>query len=71
VKGVGQKTALNLIQSYGSIEKVYLHLEDQAGALRRNLEEGREMARLSRDLAAIRLDVPCPDIDRLLDRRYS
>ncbi len=69
VKGVGQKTALNLIQSYGSIEKVYLHLEDQAGALRRNLEEGREMARLSRDLAAIRLDVPCPDIDRLLDRR--
>ena len=67
VKGVGKKTAVRLIQSYGTLEDVYSHLEEQSGALRRNLEEGREMARLSRDLATIRLDVPCPDIERLLE----
>jgi DNA polymerase-1 len=68
VKGVGKKTALRLIQSYGTLEDVYRHIEEQGGALRRNLEEGREMARLSRDLATIRLDVPCPDIERILER---
>ena len=42
VKGVGKKTAVRLIQSYGTLEDVYSHLEEQSGALRRNLEEGRE-----------------------------
>ena len=59
VKGVGQKTAANLIKQYGSLEGIYQHLEDLAGkALGTRLAEGREDAELSRDLIRLRTDVP-------------
>lgn len=67
VKGVGAKTALQLISTYGTLDNVYRHLDQQKGALLNNLREGRESAYLSRDLAAIRLDVPIPHADRLLE----
>ncbi|MGM9538416.1 MAG: DNA polymerase I [Candidatus Onthomonas sp.] len=60
VKGIGEKTAMTLIQKYGSMENLYANF-DQAElkpAQRKKLDEGREMAKLSYDLATIRCDAP-------------
>jgi len=67
VKGVGSKTAFQLIRTYGTLDQVYRHLDDQKGALQKNLKEGRESAYLSKELAAIKLDVPLPDSSRLIE----
>jgi len=67
VKGVGPKTAFQLIKTYGTLDNVYRHLDQQKGALFKNLEEGRESAYLSHELSAIRLDVPLPNADRLIN----
>lgn len=59
VKGIGEKTALSLINEYGSLEKVYESLESiKKNAVRNNLTEHREMAYLSKELVTIHTDVP-------------
>jgi DNA polymerase-1 len=58
VKGIGQKTALKLLQAYQSIEAVYEHINEISGANHRKLEEGRELAFLSKKLATIQRDIP-------------
>ncbi|HEX3053554.1 MAG TPA: DNA polymerase I [Aggregatilineaceae bacterium] len=58
VDGIGEKTAATLIQTYGSVDGVYEHLDEIKGKLRERLETGREMAFLSQTLARIRRDVP-------------
>lgn len=58
IKGVGEKTASKLIAEYGSVVGVYDHLDEIKGALHAKLEEGRNSAFLSTDLATIRRDVP-------------
>ena len=58
VRGVGEKTAGKLIAKYGSIEAVLESLDDFKGKkLQERLDEGRENAFLSRNLATIRLDL--------------
>lgn len=60
VKGIGEKTAMSLLQRFGSIEELYANFEDPSikGAVRTKLDQGREMARLSYELATIRCDAP-------------
>lgn len=60
VPGVGEKTARDLMQKYGSLDAVYAHAEDEAlkPAVRRKLAEGRASAYLSYDLATIRTHAP-------------
>ena len=59
VKGVGEKTAIPLIQEYGSIGGVYEHLgEIGKPSLTRKLEEQRDMAMLSRELVTIDIHAP-------------
>ncbi len=58
VKGIGAKTATKLLQRYGSLEGIYEHLDEIKGAVRKKLEDGRDDAFLSRDLARIRRDLP-------------
>lgn len=58
VKGVGEKTAVKLIDTYGSLEGVYEHIEEQKGALKKKLVQDKEMAFLSRKLVTIMLDAP-------------
>lgn len=59
VKGVGPKTALPLIQKYGSIENIYQNIDkiEKAG-VKKKLEENRKNAFLSKELAAINCSVP-------------
>ena len=59
VPGVGEKTALKLIQQYGSIENVLNTAEtEQKGKLRERLIEHRDLAELSKHLATIDRAVP-------------
>ena len=59
VSGVGEKTAQQLIQEYGSIERIYEHLEEiESGRARKALEGQEERAQLSKRLATIVTDVP-------------
>jgi DNA polymerase-1 len=59
VKGVGEKGATGLIQTFGSVEAVYEHLEQiTAKRTREALEAGRDSAFLSKHLVTIVTDVP-------------
>ncbi len=58
VAGVGEKTALKLIQQFGSVEGVYEHIDEQKGKLKEKLEKDRENAFLSKKLATIDCHVP-------------
>ena len=60
VKGVGEKTAMDLIQRYNSIETIYADLSkvEAKPAVLNKLAEGEEMAKLSYDLATIHTDAP-------------
>lgn len=62
VKGVGEKTAIELIKAFGSIDGVYAALKKGdkkiGAALAARLREGEEDARFSRELAVIRADAP-------------
>ena len=60
VPGIGEKTALSLLEQYGSLDGLYAHLDEISGKLREKLENGREMAYLSRRLATIRTDCEIP-----------
>ncbi len=57
VPGIGKKTAAKLLEKYGSIEGVYENLDDLKGKQRQNIEENKDKAFLSRDLATIKTDV--------------
>jgi DNA polymerase-1 len=60
VPGVGEKTAKDLMAKFGSLESVYENLDsDQLKpAVRKKLQEGKDSAFLSYDLATIRTDAP-------------
>ncbi len=60
VSGVGEKTAMNLIGEYQTLENLYENLENGKikGALLTKLKDGRDMAFLSRSLSTIVKDVP-------------
>jgi DNA polymerase-1 len=61
VKGIGQKGAAKLIAEWGDLENLLSHVEEISAKRARNaLREGADDARLSKDLATLRLDAPLP-----------
>ena len=58
VPGVGEKTALNLIKQYKSIDEVYNHIDEQKGKLKEKLSENKDLAYLSRTLGTIDTNAP-------------
>ncbi len=60
--GVGEKTAIKLINEWGDIENLLDHIEDLKGALKKKVAENVEQIKFSKFLATIRADVPV-DID--------
>ncbi|MCE2489946.1 MAG: DNA polymerase I [Anaerolineae bacterium] len=58
VKGIGEKSGTTLLKQFKSIAGVYENLDEVRGAMRKRLEAGADMARLSRELAQIQRDVP-------------
>ena len=57
-KGVGEKTAIQLLQQFGSIENILANTDQLKGALQRKVQEQVEDIRFSRFLATIKTDVP-------------
>src|SRR5688572_8520074 len=58
VKGVGEKTAVKLVNQFGSVERLYENLPLVAGKLRETLATGRKQALLSRELASLARTAP-------------
>ena len=58
VKGIGEKTALKLIQEYSNIDNLYSNIDNIAGKLKEKLINDKDKAYLSHDLATIYKHVP-------------
>ncbi len=72
VRGIGEKTALSLIQKYKTVEGVYENLGEMKGAQLTKLTEGRDMAFLSRELGRICKEVPISaDLSALTRKEYD
>ena len=56
--GVGEKTAIKLVQEFGSIENLLEHTDQLKGALKVKVENNVEQIRFSKFLATIKTDVP-------------
>ena len=78
VKGIGEKGAKDLVQTYRTLDEIYVHLNELSSGLQKKLTESREMAYLSYELSKIRCDAPIeesldsygvkePDAPRLAD----
>ncbi len=79
IAGIGPKTAIPLIQQYGSLEGIYEHIDEiEKPALKNKLIEGKKDAVISKVLATINCEVPLefdfeaakltkPDFDKLRD----
>ncbi|MDY4635465.1 MAG: DNA polymerase I [Candidatus Limivicinus sp.] len=75
VPGVGEKTAMDLVQRYGEIKNIYENLDslEIKEGVRKKLAQGRESAEMSYWLATIIRDVPLdfkPE-DNLWDKNYT
>lgn len=71
VPGIGEKTAMNLVTTFGSLDGVYENLDSDriTKSVRKKLEEGRESARMSYDLATGDVHAPIAVDWPALDRR--
>ena len=58
VKGIGEKTALKLLQDFGTLEDIYFNIAYIKGSAATKLINGREKAFQSKDLATIYKEVP-------------
>lgn len=58
VKGIGEKTAINLLTKYGSLNDLYENIENVTGKTKEKLLADRDNAYMSYDLATIYRDVP-------------
>ncbi len=56
--GVGEKTAVKLLQQFGSIDNLLIHTDELKGALKIKIEENKDQIIFSRFLATIKIDVP-------------
>ncbi|MCL1877049.1 DNA polymerase [Candidatus Saccharibacteria bacterium] len=58
VPGIGEKTAVSLLQEFETLDGVFANLDKIKGAWREKLETGRDLAYLSKELAKIWCDAP-------------
>lgn len=72
VKGIGPKTALQLIQKYGSTDGVLEAIEELKPAQKKKIEEHKDMLLLSKELAVIKCDIPLDvSLDEILVPNYT
>lgn len=60
VKGIGPKTAIQLLEEFHSVENIYSHIDKITGKKQQLLIDGKENALLSKKLATIHTDIPFP-----------
>ena len=59
VKGIGGKTAVKLLEEYGSLEGIYERADEIKGAMGEKIRTGKDDAFFSQKLIRLRYDVPC------------
>ena len=64
VPGIGEKTAVKLLNQYGDIQGIYDHIEEITGSTQKKLIEGKDSALMSYRLAKIMTDAPV-DLDKI------
>jgi DNA polymerase-1 len=62
VPGVGEKTAAKLITTYGGLDGIFAHVDEQTPKLRASLAEHEEQVRTNAEVMVLRRDAPC-DVD--------
>jgi len=58
VRGIGEKTAVQLLNSYGTLDQIYASVDQIKGATKKKLEEGKNAAYHSQYMATLILNVP-------------
>jgi DNA polymerase-1 len=58
VPGVGEKTAVSLLEQYHTLDEIYSHIDEIPARFAAKLSAGKDSAYLSKTLATIKLDVP-------------
>lgn len=58
VKGIGEKTAINLLSKFQSLDNLYNHIDEVTGKTKEKLENDKKSAYMSYDLATIYREVP-------------
>lgn len=58
IAGVGEKTAKQLLEKYGSLDEILAHAAEIPGKLGQNVQNGKDIAILSKELVTINCDVP-------------
>jgi DNA polymerase-1 len=72
VRGVGEKTAVSLLNQYGTLDEIYAHIDEIPARFQNKLREGKDNAYLSRKLAAIDTEVPMDfDLQSCQTRQYD
>jgi len=72
VPGVGEKTAVQLLQQFGTLDELYNRLDEVKGKLRERLTEHRESAFMSREIGRIVTDLPVElNLDEARTGRYD
>ncbi len=70
VPGIGEKGAVKLLQDYETLDNIYAHIDEITGSIGQKLRDGKELAYISKQLAAIQFDAPVefkPDDTKLAD----
>ena len=60
IPGIGEKTAVKLIEEYGSFDNIIAHVDEIKGKVGENIKENQEIGRISRNLAIIQTDIELP-----------
>ena len=60
IPGIGEKTAVKLIQDYGSFDNIIAHADEIKGKLGESIRENKEIGTISRDLAIIQTSIDLP-----------
>lgn len=72
IPGVGEKTAVKLIQEYGSFDEIINHASEIKGKLGESISANIEQGRMCRDLAVIKTDIELPfDISETIYPGYD
>ncbi len=72
IPGIGEKTAIKLIEEYGDFDNIIAHVDEIKGKVGENIKEHADIGKISRDLAIIQTDIPLPfDIEDTVYQGYD
>ncbi len=72
IPGIGEKTAVKLIEEYGSFDNIIAHASEIKGKVGEAIQQNAEIGRISRDLAIIKTDIELPfSLDDTIYQGYS